>query len=181
MCSQDISMSNVSQSIGVSDHRIQIVDYKIVPTHITVPSHFVHSLNKCCWDDVRSCLSRTLWSVLNIFDDIDDIWGFFHNILQNCLDTYTPLKKIRSKYFKRPTPWLTLDILSAISAKHKAKRTAELTHDPGDVDCYKSIKNGLKTMIRAAKLHYIKSLLTRSCRSRKLKATLWSEVNEIIG
>ena len=27
ICSQDISVSNVSQSIGVSDHRIQIVDY----------------------------------------------------------------------------------------------------------------------------------------------------------
>ena len=73
MCSQDISVSNVSQSIGVSDHRIQIVDFKIVPTHITVPSCFVCSLNKCCWDDVRSCLSHAQWSVFNIFDDIDDM------------------------------------------------------------------------------------------------------------
>ena len=115
----------------------------------------MHSLNKRCWDDVRSCLSHAPWSVLNIFDDIEDMWGFFHSILQSSLDTYAPLKRIWCKYFKRPTPWLTQDILSAISAKHKAKRTAECTHDPGDVDCHKSIKNGLKTMIRAAKLHYI--------------------------
>ena len=127
-----------------------------------------------------SCLSHAPWSVLDIFDDIDDMWGYFHNILQSCLDTYAHMNRVRCKNFKRPTLWLTQDILSAISAKHKAKRIAECTHDPGDVDHYKSIKNSLKTMIRAAKLEYVRSLLTHSYRSPKFAATLWSEVNEII-
>ena len=91
------------------------------------------------------------------------------------------MKRVRCKNIKWPTPWLTQDILCAISAKHKAKSIAECTHDPGDVDHYKSIKNSLKTMIRAAKLEYVRSLLTRSRRSPKFAATLWSEVNEIIG
>ena len=56
--------------------------------------------------------------------------------------------------------WLTQDILSAISAKHKAKCNAECTHDPGDVDHYKSIKNSLNTMIHADKLEYVRSLRT---------------------
>ena len=108
-----------------------------------------------------------------------DFFITFYRVVWTC--SYAPLKRIQCKYFKRPTPWLTPDILSAISAKHKAKRTAEHTHDPDDVDRYKSIKNGLKTMMCAAKFHYIKSLLTCSRRSPTSAATLWSEVNEIIG
>ena len=138
MCSQDISVSNVIQATGVSDHRIQIVEFKIVTKQITIPSHLVHSLSKCCWD-VCSCLSRALWSVLNIFDYTDGMWGYFHNILQTCLDTYDSIKRVRCKNFKWPTPWLTQDIFFVISAKHQVKRNAEHTHDPGDVDHYKSI------------------------------------------
>ena len=81
ICSQDISVSNITQASEVSDHRIQIVEFKITPTQITIPCRLVHSLNKCCWDDVCSCLSRAPWSVLNIFDDIDDMWGFFITLL----------------------------------------------------------------------------------------------------
>ena len=62
-----------------------------------------------------------------------------------------------------------------------AKRMAEGTHDPANVDKYKSIKNSLKTMIRTAKLDYIKSLLSHSCHSPKFRATLWSEINKVIG
>ena len=91
------------------------------------------------------------------------------------------MKRVHYINFKWPTPWLTQDILSAISAKHKVKCNAEHTHDPGDVDHYKSIKNSLKAMIRAAKLEYVRSLLTHSHCSPKFAAALWSEVNEIIG
>ena len=44
MCSQDISVSNVTQATGVSDHRIQIVEFRIAPTQITIPSCLVRSL-----------------------------------------------------------------------------------------------------------------------------------------
>ena len=144
ICSQDISLSNVTQVTEVSDRHIQIVEFKIAPMEITIPSRLVHLFNICCWYDVCSCLSRSLWSVLNIFDYTDDVWGCFHNILQSCLDTYAPIKRIRFKNFKRPTPWLTQDILSAVLVKHQAKRNAVHTHNPGDVDHYMSIKKVLK-------------------------------------
>ena len=66
-------------------------------------------------------------------DDINDMWESFYSILQSCLDTHVPLKKVHSKYFKRPTPWITPDILAVIKAKYKAKRAAERTHNPINV------------------------------------------------
>ena len=66
LCSQDISVSKATQATGVSDHRIQIVEFKVPPMKIVVPSCFVCSLTKWCYDDVCSFLSHAPWSVLNI-------------------------------------------------------------------------------------------------------------------
>lgn len=91
LCSQHISVSRprVIQAVGVSDHCVQIVDFKMASPQVTVPSQFVRSVTKCCWDDVHSYLSHAPWSVLGIFDDINDMWSFFYNILQSCLDMHT--------------------------------------------------------------------------------------------
>lgn len=87
LCSRDISVISVIQATGVSDHRVQVVDFEIAFQHNSVPSCCVRSFKKCCWDDVRSYLSTAAWSVLNIFNDINDMWEFFYSVLQNCLDS----------------------------------------------------------------------------------------------
>ena len=97
------------------------------------------------------------------------------------MDTHIPLKKVHSKYFKRPTPWITPDILAVITAKYKAKCAADRNHNPVDLDNYRSIKNRLKMMVCTAKMDYIKSLLKRSRHAPKFAAVIWSEINEIIG
>ena len=120
------------------------------------------------------------WSVLNIFDDTHDMWGFFHNILQICLDTHASMKKVCYKKFNHPHHgWLRIfSLLFLQNIMQNAMLNVPMTRD---VDHYKSIKNSLKIMICSAKLEYIRSLLTHSHHSPKFTVTLWSEVNEIIG
>ena len=118
---------------------------------------------------------------MELFDDINDMWEYFYGIIQSCMDTYIPLKTVRHKYSKRPTPWLTLDILNVIQAKFKAKRCAERTHDPADIDHYKTIKSHLKSMIRSSKLSCLQSLLRQARHAPRFAATLWLQVNEAIG
>ena len=81
LCSQDISVTSVTQATCVSDHCVQIIDFEIAFRHNSVPSRCVRSCKKCCWDDVRSYLSTAPWSVLNIFDDINDMWEFFYRVV----------------------------------------------------------------------------------------------------
>ena len=50
-----------------------------------------------------------------------------------------------------------------------------------DIDYYKTIKNYLKSMIRSSKLNYLQSLLRQACHAPRFAATLWSQVNEVIG
>ena len=107
--------------------------------------------------------------------------GVFLRILRQCLDSYIPLKKIYRKYSKRHTPWLTDELLSKIHAKNKAKRHAEHSKDPSDIFQYKVVKNKLKSAIRSAKLEYLRSLLSRAHQAPRFAATLWSEINDIVG
>ena len=70
---EHFSVYSVSQAIGVSDHRIQIVNFDIIVPQLTVPSCLVRLFRKCCWDDVYACLSYSPWFVLRVLDDIDDM------------------------------------------------------------------------------------------------------------
>ena len=50
-----------------------------------------------------------------------------------------------------------------------------------DISRYKQIKNNLKCLIRSAKLEYLGSLLRWARQTPQFAATLWSEVNNVIG
>ena len=68
-----------------------------------------------------------------------------------------------------------------IQAKFKAKHHAERTHNPADIDHYKTVKNHFKSMIRSSKLSYLQSSLLQARHAPWFDATLWSQVNEVIG
>jgi len=88
-----------------------------------------HSFRNCSWNDLREALLTTPWL---IYDDIDDMWIFFQATLQHCLDHFVPIKKVYCKYSRQPTPWLTLELFTAIYDKQRAKACAECTRDPSD-------------------------------------------------
>ena len=182
-CSSSIKVSRVLQSVGVSDHRVQIADLDIRILRRTPEIVYVKAFRRCDWDEVLCCLSRSAapWSVMEMFDDINDMWEFFNGILCQCLDFYAPLRQVYHKYSKRHTPWITDELLEEINAKHKAKRRAEYSKDPFDVSYYKSVKNRLKSTIRSAKFNYLRSLLSHARQAPRSAATLWSEVCDIIG
>ena len=118
---------------------------------------------------------------MSVYDDIDDKWGYFYALLQECLDKFLPLKKVTSQKSKRPTPWFNNEILQQIKLKNKAKRIFERSRLEGDGIIYKKYKNELKTTIWNAKINSLKCLMTKAKLCPQLTAHLWSQVNSIIG
>ena len=181
ICTVDLPVLDIQQAVGLSDHRVQIVDFDIVIQRSPAEFRWIRPFRHCCWGTIRSSLSTALWSTMNVFDDVNDMWGFFYGIILSCLNAHVPMKTVYCKYSKRPTPWITPEILAAICEKNKAKRIAEHSGDAGNITRYKRLKNRLKSDVRAAKLTYLSSLLQQSRKSPHLSARLWSEVNEVIG
>ena len=170
MSTPAVSVLSVKQAIGLSDHRVQIADIDVVVQRPSATFRWLRPFRRCCWDDVRDYLSSAPWSTMEIYDDPDDMWGFFCQIVTSCLDKFVPLQKVRSKYSKRSTPWITPEVLSAIKEKQRAKRAAELSGSSESLALYKQLKNKLKTVVQSAKLHCLQVLLQQSRKCSHLAA-----------
>ena len=63
---------------------------------------WVRSLKKCIWDQVRESLATAPWSVMEMYDDINDKWEFFHGVLFHTIQSFAPLKKFILRSLKGP-------------------------------------------------------------------------------
>jgi len=91
-CSSKLAVSRVLQTIGVSDHRIQVVEVDVQPLRGVPENKQVRAFRRVNWDDVQRCLATAPWSTMDMFDDVNDMWEYFHAILCQCLDQYAPLR-----------------------------------------------------------------------------------------
>ena len=181
LTSPHTAVSFVQQSVGVSDHMVQVIGVDMLVSRPLPSRVSVRSFQRCDWSEVRRSIAYIPWQVMDTFDDVNDMWCFFQSSLLSILNDFAPLKLVSSTHSKRPTPWMTPDILTAIKNKHSAKRRATKSHDPKDIAYYKFLKNKLKVSIREAKLSYLNSLLQKSKSNPSTAGDLWSGLNMLIG
>ena len=55
------------------------------------------------------------WSVIYIFDDVDDKLYVFHQIFDDILDSYAPIKEVKIRI--RPNPCVTEEIRSLMKMR----------------------------------------------------------------
>ena len=93
LCTSSILVLDVKQAIGLSEHRVQILVLNIVVQRPPNSFCWARPFRKCSWSSVRDCISSAPWSVMEMYDDPDDMWGFFIHIITSCLDKFAPLQK----------------------------------------------------------------------------------------
>ena len=77
ICTNDISVLNSLQAVGLSDHRIQLVDFDVLTQQHESRVMRIRSFRRCWWVELKDPLSSTPWHLMSLFDDIDDQWNFF--------------------------------------------------------------------------------------------------------
>ena len=70
----------------------------------------IRSFRKCSRDEVRLSLSTAPWHMMDIYDDVNDMWHFFVTILHYFLDMYTPSHTVPNKHSHRPTLLMLSDL-----------------------------------------------------------------------
>lgn len=169
------------QAIGLSNHRSQTLEVDVPVICPVSHALTVCSFRHCPWDKVREHLQAVPWQVMDIYDSVDDMWSFISSVLHECLDMFALLHPVVCKRSRRPTPWLTPSLLSAIKQKKQAKRRAEWSNDDADIQLYKCLKNQLKHLVNAAKLSYVRHLISQTRKDPRSASHLWCGVNNIIG
>ena len=72
ICTNDISVLNSSQAVGLSDQRVQLVDFDVPTQQYESRVMWIRSFHRCRWAELRDSLSSAPWHLMSMFDDIDD-------------------------------------------------------------------------------------------------------------
>ena len=77
ICTNDISVLSSLQAVGLSDHRVQLVDFDVLTQQHESRIMWIRSFRQCQWAELKDSLSSAPWHLMSLFDDIDDQWSFF--------------------------------------------------------------------------------------------------------
>lgn len=89
------------------------------PLHSTIQYRSYKNFNK---ELFLSDLESQPWSVLDMFDDPDDVLDFFLKVFLDVMDKHLPKKERRVKYKQQPD-WFNQEIADAISSRDQAKKS----------------------------------------------------------
>ena len=68
------------------------------------------------------------WSVIDIFDDVDDKLNTFNLIFHDILDSHAPIKEVKIR--SRPNPCVTKEIRALMKTRDYWRKLARKTNDP---------------------------------------------------
>ena len=148
---------------SISDHDMvfSILHLKVSQpktTHITT-----RSLKNYNPDTFQFDMSGAPWSVVKVFDDVDDKLHAFDLLFNEILDHHAPIRSIKVR--GKPNPCITEEIRELMKSRNVWRKTARRTNDPHAWSTYKNLKHQVRKSIRAAESEFIKDQIQNNPRN----------------
>ena len=112
----------------------------------------IRSFKKCNVDELVSDLENSPWSVMDIFDSIDDKWEHWKSIFRAVVDKHAPMRKVRVR--ECSSPWITEEVLRINRARNYYRTKHHKTGSIDDWETFKRLRNASNSAIRKAKSEY---------------------------
>ena len=113
---------------SISDHELIIATLNLKkprpkPTYITTRSF--KNYNKASFlEDI----SNAPWSVIGVFDDVEDNLNAFNTLFNQVLDQHAPVKTVKVRI--RPCPFINDNIRALMKTRDHWQKLARRTNDP---------------------------------------------------
>ena len=148
---------------SISDHDMvfSILHLKVSQpktTHITTRSLKNYNPGTFQFD-----MSGAPWSVVKVFDDVDDKLHAFDLLFNEILDHHAPIRSIKVR--GKPNPCITEEIRELMKSRNVWRKTARRTNDPHAWSTYKNLKHQVRKSIRAAESEFIKDQIQNNPRN----------------
>ena len=114
------------------------------------------------------------WSVLDIFDEVDDKLLVLNSLLNDVLSLHAPLKSIRTK--KHPAPWISKSVHDEMDRRNKLLQRFRSMKSNSDWKNFTAQHNRVVTLQRQAKKQYFHSLISRNSNP----AVLWKTLRSVV-
>ena len=99
-------------------------------------------------------MSAAPWSVVEVFDDVDDKLHAFDLLFNEILDHPAPIRSIKVR--GKPNRCIMEEICELMKSWSVWRKTACRTNDPHAWSTYKNLKHQVRESIRAAESEFIK-------------------------
>ena len=136
----------------------------------------VRSFRKCDHLKLAEDLDSAPWGTMDTFDHIDDKWMYWRTLFLNIVNEHAPLIKVRSK--KLSLKWINGGIRMLMRARNSYLTKFRKSKDPKAWECFRNLKNKIKTELKKAKKDYFEKVCTTfKHKSRRM----WDEINKALG
>ena len=160
---------------SISDHDLVYITLKLKkerskPVYITTRS-YKHYKADAFNDDV----SKAPWSIVDIFDDVEDKLHVFNSLFSSILDQHAPIKtfKVRGK----PNPCITDNIRALMKTRDYWRKEARKSNDPLAWTAYRNLRQEVKREIKIAEREFFSEQIERNPGNTN---NIWKAIRQII-
>ena len=139
---------------SISDHDIIFADLRLKASRPKVTYVKTRSFKNYNPDAFQYDMSLAPWSVLEIFDNVDDKLHAFDLLFNEILDHRAPIRsfKVRGK----PNLCITEETRELMKSRNYWRKIARRTKNPADWSTYKNLKHQVRKFIKAAESEFVK-------------------------
>ena len=162
-------------AVSVADH---LMNFIILPKKNSVQEHkFVTARNfkRVNEDKLNDELAKIPWTIIEVFDDINDAWSTWKLLFDSVVNQHCPIKTFRPR--KRPCPWFNKEIENLKIIREQYHNRAILTNNESDWQKYKKCKNKITALTREAKASYFKENISKSQGNSK---SMWNILKKLL-
>ena len=133
---------------SISDHDIIFADLRLKASRPKVTYVKTRSFKNYNPDAFQYDMSFASWSVLEIFDNVDDKLLAFDLLFNEILDHHAPIRSIKVR--EKPNPCITEETREIMKSRNYWRKIARRTNNTADWSTYKNLKHQVRKLIRAA-------------------------------
>ena len=148
---------------SISDHDMVFAVLHVKVSRPKTTYVTTRSLKNYNPDAFQLDMSCAPWSVVEVFDDVDDKLRAFDLLFNEILNHQAPIRSIKVR--GKPNPCITEEIRELMKSRNVWRKTAHRTNDPHAWSTYKNLTHQVRKSIRAAESEFIKDQIQNNPRN----------------
>ena len=126
-------------------------------------------------DIFRNLLQNECWEHFDNSDDVENLWSFYYDKINNILSIMCPFKRYKQR--EQVTPWLTPEIYRLMRERDQFIKLFKVTRLQDHLFQARRYRNMVNSLISKAKGNYIKGQLNQNSKNPK---KFWRIIKNII-
>ena len=171
---RQVQTATVMES-SISDHELIYVTLRLKKTRSKPIYITTRSFKHYCPIDFNNDVSLAPWSIVDVFDDVEDKIYAFDSLFTEILDRHAPVKTFKARC--KPNPCVTDNIRGLMKTRDDWRKKAKKTNDPLSWTAYRYFRQEVKREIRIAEREFVAEQIQRNPNNTN---NIWKAIRQCV-